>query len=153
MAKRKNQNPKHNAEVKATGEVRQREGTDKWGESPIVFIFTSFDIEGPWGLRALQESAWYEFFSKIESYQSMTWNEFIKDKTRNHNISPESLSEKAIKRCENLTLDLDMDTLVSFHVTGKIRFYGIRDRKFCRILWADPWHIDEHKAVCPYHKK
>ncbi|MFZ4526250.1 MAG: hypothetical protein ACOYOE_12100 [Chlorobium sp.] len=97
MAKRINQKPKHSAEVKASGEVRQREGTDKWGESPIVFIFTSFDIEGPWGLNALQESSWYEFFCKIESYQSMTWNEFIKNKTRNHNISPESLSEKAIK--------------------------------------------------------
>ncbi len=67
MAKRKNQNPKHKAELKATGEVRQKEGADQWGESPIVFIFTSFDIDGPWGLGALQESSWHEFFSKVSS--------------------------------------------------------------------------------------
>ena len=38
MAKRKNQNPKHSAEDKASGEVRQREGTDKWGECHCFYL-------------------------------------------------------------------------------------------------------------------
>jgi hypothetical protein len=153
MAKKKNQNPKHTANLKTSGEVRQNEQTEQWGESPITFIFSSFDHEGPWGIGAFTECIWQEFFRKIEDYQLMTWNEFIKDKTRNHNISPSSLSKEAIKRYEELNQDFDIETLVSFHVTGKIRFYGIRDRKFCRILWADPWHTHEKKAVCPWHKK
>jgi hypothetical protein len=152
MAKKKNQNPKHTASVKTAGEVRQKEQTDQWGVSPITFIFSTFDIEGPWGLDAFTECMWQEFFKKIEDYQLMTWNEFMKDKKRNHNISSSSLSSEAIKRYAELNQDFDIETLVSFHVTGKIRFYGIRDRKYCRILWADPWHTDEKRAVCPCHK-
>jgi len=152
MAKKNNQRPKHKAALNSTGEVRQKEQTDQWGESPITFIFSSFDLDGPWGKDAFKECAWQEFFRKIEDYQLMTWNEYMKDKKRNHNISPSSLTKAAIKRYEELNQDFDIETLVSFHVTGKIRFYGIRDRKVCKILWADPWHTDVKKAVCPSHK-
>lgn len=83
----------------------------------------------------------------------MVWKELFSSRKLNHEIKVADLSKGAQTRLRELDLDTVTDTLLSLRVTGGFRLYGIRDRKECRLLWFDPWHDDENKAVCPSVKK
>ncbi len=152
MAKKNNQ-PKHNKNfIKAHPEVRQAEAVAQWDAVTVSFIFSTFDVEGIWGWGALKESDWKEVFYKVENYQTMSWHDILcVHKKINHSISVDGLSTKARKRLNEIAEDID--TIISLHLNGSTRLYGIRDRKMCRILWIDPWHSDPQKAVCCSHKK
>ena len=137
-------------------QVRQTADPEAWKNEPVCFIFSSFDIEGPWGSCVFTECDWREVAEKLESFQSMKWDEIlratgsVRSGNNNHHIELDKLSSVARDRLNHLKYD-DIDTVFSFHLRGKIRVYGIRDRRHCRVLWIDPWH-DPNQGVCPSHK-
>lgn len=136
-------------------QVRQSVDPDAWKNEPVRFIFSSFDCDGPWGVTSFSECDWKEVAEKLESFQSMKWDEILRatgsvsSGNNNHHIELEKLSDAARSRLTDL--QHDVDTVFSFHLRGKLRVYGIRDRRQCRVLWIDPWH-DPTRGVCPSHK-
>jgi hypothetical protein len=146
------------SKFKPTGpHIRQTADPDAWHSEPVCLLFSSFDIDGPWGKIAFSECDWREVAEKLEGFQSMTWAEILRATgsvsygNNNHHIDFDKLSSAAQTRLNDLQRE-DIDTVFSFHLRGKLRVYGIRDRKHCRILWLDPWH-DAARGVCPSSKK
>ncbi len=132
--------------------IRKAEVVDAYKQQQVCFLFSTFDLDGPWGISAIKEHDWIDLFKKIEGYQTMLWKDMIDGHGKpNHEIKTEHLSKKAQTRINEL--DLDADTIFSMHITGKVRLYGVRDRRECKLLWFDPWHDIQDKAVCPSNKR
>jgi hypothetical protein len=146
-------------EIAATGgnQVRQAVDPNSYLGEKVTFIFHSFDVDGPWGLCAFGDCDWREVSKKIESLQGMMWREVlaadgaVKNGNNNHAIEVHKLSKAAQGRLNDI--ELSEDSLFSFHLTGRLRIYGVRDRKVCRLLWTDPWHNDPDRAVCVSQKR
>jgi hypothetical protein len=137
--------------------IRETADPDAWKGEKICVLYSSFDDEGAWGVSGLQDCDWRDVFRKLENYQTMTWAEIlratgaVKAGNNHHSIETQSLSNAAIKRLE--ALQIDSDTIFSFHLTGTLRVYGIRSHAKFSALWVDPWHADAAKGVCPSSKR
>jgi len=127
--------------------ARHKEDPDSASKRQPVWVFSAFDIDGPWGKNGLSGTALVDdLFPKIKHFESMTWNQIQQDKKRNHSVRVSDLCKKARGRV--LELSLGVDDLFRFRLTGKQRLWGIRDRERFRILWWDPEH-----EVCPSQLK
>lgn len=153
----KTKRPKSTVSVKPP-EVRTSGDADAWKASTIIIHLSGFDSDGPWGFVAVKEyNNWKKILKTLESYQTMTWAELlsasgsVKSGTNHHEISSERLSKLAQDRMNEISIN--EDTVFSFHIEGRLRLYGIRDRAVCRIIWVDPWHNDVSRAVCPSVRK
>jgi hypothetical protein len=119
-----------------------------------VWIVSTFDVDGPWGLAALQDADWRALLGHLKSFETMTWAEILrasggrKEGNNNHPIPANELTPAAIKRLADLKIE-DIDYVFSLRCMGTVRLYGIRDQRVCRLLWFDPWHGDNKKAVAP----
>lgn len=120
----------------------------------IVWIVSTFDVDGPWGLPALQAVEWKPTLAHMKSFETMTWGEILRaaggrrEGNNSHPIPVNELTPVAQRRLGDIQLD-DLDSVFSLRCTGTIRFYGIRDQRVCRLLWFDPWHGDNNRAVAP----
>jgi hypothetical protein len=136
--------------------VRQQVNPDSWRDETITFRFSSFDFDGPWGQGGLVGCDWREIFRVLENIQTMKWGEIllaagsVRSGTNHHPVDVGRICKAARDRL--IALQQDPTGLFSFHIRGKLRVYGIRDRRFCTILWLDPWH-DDDSGVCPSHLK
>jgi len=79
----------------------------------------------------------------------MTWNEIlITNKHQNHSsVSLDKLGKDALDRLRKIKQD-DVEALVSLHLSGKERVWGIRQGEVLKVLWWDAEHL-----VCPSLKK
>lgn len=114
-------------------------------ETP-VWLVGDIDLDGPFGWREVEKDLFIdEILPKIRNFERMTWGEILG--RRNHAIPISHLSKAAKKRLQERKLD-DIEELVSLHLTGLQRVWGIRSQRELRLLWWDPDH-----GVCPSHKK
>ncbi len=98
----------------------------------------------PFGWHEIPKDKLKEICEKLANFESRTWNEIlVVSKKQNHTIPIEDLSKEAKARLEELKLD-DVDEVVSLHLSGKERVFGIRQDIALTLLWWDP----DHK-VCP----
>lgn len=155
MAKNKDKKrPKIEVPLPKGNSVRREFDPAGSDNQTIVWIVSTFDVDGPWGLAALQDTDWRPILGHMKSFETMTWAEILKaaggrrEGNNNHPIPVEDLTPDAQKRIADIQLD-DLDSVFSLRCTGTIRLYGIRDQRVCRLLWFDPWHGDNKKAVAP----
>jgi len=87
-----------------------------------------------------------EILPKIQNYESMFWKEIL-DSSRDHFIKVERIIQRAKDRLVELQQE-DIDSLVSLHIDGTKRIWGIIDGNIMKILWWDPNH-----EICPSNKK
>jgi hypothetical protein len=132
--------PKHSVQVDAAKAPKSR-AIPKSPEN-IVWSFAVLDNDGPFA------------FSKCESLQKLIEILFWKQGAErmsfqdifrggSHEIELHKLCKEARDRLQEISLD-DLDTLLSFRLTGKNRLWGIREQNVIRVLWWDPEHL-----VCP----
>lgn len=106
------------------------------------------EVQDPYGWHRVDENTLHNIRIKLRDFESMTWNEIlVRDRSRNHRINKIRLSDDAKKRLKQLNQD-DIDELVSLHLTGIKRVWGIWDKGVLKLLWWDPYH-----EVYPYKKK
>ena len=97
------------------------------------------DRGGQWGWTKIDNlnTLWGDIFSKMSNFETMKWSEILN--RNNHPILVSEICHKAQKRLKELKQD-DVDEIVSLHLTGTKRIWGIRDQNILKILWWDPDH-------------
>ena len=96
--------------------------------------------------------------SKLQNFESMTWEEIMKatggrDKgTNSHFVEVGKLTNNAKKRLAEIEQD-DVSQLFSLRLDNKKRIYGIHDRRALKLLWYDSYHGNNNKAVYPLKDK
>lgn len=104
----------------------------------IIWSFTEFDPCRLWA-KDCEPVDFAQVAGKLKSYQSMPWDDIVKDKRRDHPSPPHELSDAA--QCRLLELDKgDVELLWRLRFTGKQRLWGIRSGPVFRVLWWDPDH-------------
>jgi len=103
------------------------------------------DKEGFWGWKQITRSIFDDILKKMSDFETMKWSEILN--RNNHAVEISKMCPGARKRLKELKQD-DIDELISLHLTGKNRVWGIRDQNILKILWWDPNH-----TVCPSLKK
>lgn len=124
-----------------------------------AWAFSIFDWDGPWGVRALVSCDYRKHVEKhLSEFERMTWGSITaasggKTKgTNNHSLSIGQLSRKARDRLEE-TGQQRLEEVYSLRLEGTVRVYGVREGRVLRIMWIDPWHGDNGRAVCPASKR
>ena len=113
---------------------------------PISWHIRTLDKEGPWGWKQINAlTLWGDVFSKLSNFETMQWSEILN--RNNHAIPISRICPNAQNRLREINQD-DTDEIVSLHLTGKKRIWGIRDRHILKVLWWDPDH-----TICPSLKK
>ena len=107
--------------------------------------FRVIDKDGPFGWRNIDRETIWCVIGKLAAFETMTWGEVLGP--RNHEIPRSELCPMARVRLGQIKQN-DIDQLVSLHLDGKRIIWGIRDRRYMKILWWDPEH-----QVCPSAKK
>ena len=125
----------------------------------IVWAFGIVDLEGPWGWRTEAGRVWWsEILPKLQDFESMTWEEIMRaagGRTRGNNshfVSVEKLTRQARERLAAVGQE-DVSELFSLRLTATTRIYGIRDRRALKLLWYDPHHGSNARAVYPVRNR
>jgi hypothetical protein len=106
------------------------------------------ELVDPFGWHVITSDILDSIRTKLQHFESMTWAEIlVVGKKRNHTVRVDQLCPKAQKRLKELRLD-DVDEVVSLHLTGLQRVWGILNAGVLALLWWDPDH-----EVCPSEKK
>lgn len=150
MAARKHpkKQPKAVYKLKPSKIPHAKENPEKfWKEKPSWRI-SMLEMCAPFGWHKIDRTALDSIRQKLGHFESMTWNDIlIKGNKQNHRVSRNKLSRDAQQRLEILKQD-DIDELVSLHLSGKERIWGILESDVLRLLWWDPNH-----KVYPVQKK
>lgn len=99
----------------------------------------------PFGWHQVDGESLLEIREKLRCFESMTFGEILG--RNNHLVGVSSLCKRAQDRLEELRLD-DIDELLSLHLTGLKRVWGILEHNVVILLWWDPNH-----EICPSLKK
>ena len=109
---------------------------------------SSLQMVDPYGWHQIEKAKLQEIQQKLALFESLTWNEIlVKAQKQNHSVLRRDLCKAAQDHLVEIGLD-DVDELVSLHLSGKERVWGIRSHNVLTVLWWDPDH-----AVCPSLKK
>lgn len=116
--------------------------TDSTLKSPMdlspVWHVSTLDIDGPWGWTTIQKDTFFDqILPKIKNFESMAWKDILGRSS--HEVDVSKIGPAAQKRLVQLNLD-DTEQLVSLHLSGKQRIWGIRVANTLRLLWWDPNH-------------
>lgn len=153
MAKNKKQ-PRVNVTLPQGSSVRREFDPSGSDNQTVVWGISTFDLDGPWGLGALKEVDWNAVLGHMRSFETMTWAEILRasggrrEGNNNHPIPVGELTTAAQKRITAIQLE-DIETVFSLRCMATVRLYGIRDQRVCKLLWLDPWHGNNRKAVAP----
>jgi hypothetical protein len=102
------------------------------------------DFVDPYGWHNLDPQKVDVIRSKLSNFESMTWAEIlIKGKKQHHTVTVDQLCHEAQQRLESISCG-DIDQLVSLHLNGVQRVWGILSEGVLNLLWWDPLHL-----VCP----
>ena len=88
----------------------------------------------------------------------MTWDEIMRAAggrargNNSHFVSVENLTRQAKDRLIEVRQD-DVSELFSLRLTATKRIYGIRDRRALKLLWYDPHHGSNARAVYPVRNR
>ena len=112
----------------------------------LVWRFSSFDSKGPFATANLTDQDRRTIWDRMAAFEKMSPSE-LKGAGSHHKVPLILLPPEAKKRLEELELD-DLGEIWSFRVSGKRRFWCIKDENVYALLWWDP----DHK-VYPVGKK
>jgi hypothetical protein len=97
----------------------------------------------PFGWHELTGAKIRDIRDRLANFESMSWNDIVvKAKKRNHTVAVSKVCKEARDRL--LALHIDIDEIVSLHLTGTERVWGYRDGAILNVLWWDP-----HHQICP----
>jgi hypothetical protein len=99
----------------------------------------------PFGWHKIDGELLLEIHEKLRSFESMTLGEILG--RNNHCVEVSQLCKRAKDRLAEMHLD-DNDELLSLHLTGLRRVWGILEHNVVTLLWWDPNH-----EICPSPKK
>ena len=132
------------AQFNPTSEKRPRvdEPIDREPDRAVSWHIRILDRGGPWHWDAIDAATlWSELHQKLGNFETMRWSEVLG--RRNHEVKQSALCPEARRRLVEIDQD-DIEGLVSLHLNGRKRVWGIRDGNVLKILWWDPEH-----QVCP----
>ena len=125
----------------------------------IVWAFSIVDEQGAWGWRTVAAAVWWnEILPKLRGFESMTWAEIMRAAggrargNNSHFVRTERLTRQAKSRLAEIGQD-DVSELFSLRLTATTRIYGIRDRRALKLLWYDPYHGTNARAVYPVRQR
>jgi hypothetical protein len=99
----------------------------------IVWIVSTFDVDGPWGLAALQNADWRGLLNHMKSFETMTWAEILRaaggrrEGNNSHPIPCSELTTDAQQRLSDIQLD-DLDGAFFFR-DEKTQHYQAIEKK------------------------
>ena len=106
--------------------------------------FSKMEFCDPYGWHILNAPMVTEIRGKLCNFESMTWAEIlVTGKKRNHQIPVGQLVPAARKRLIEIGQG-DLGQVVSLHLTGTQRVWGILREGVLHLLWWDPNH-----GICP----
>jgi hypothetical protein len=106
------------------------------------------ELVDPFGWHRVEASKLLEVRSKLAQFESMRWHDIFQALGgQNHEVSRDRICRQAQDRLEAIGQG-DVDFLVSLHLSGRERVWGILDENVLKILWWDPMH-----QICPTEKK
>jgi hypothetical protein len=161
LANKKSQNkaPKATERISPGKQIRGAELPRSADIETPVWILSTFDLHGPWGVSACAAADCEKHLAQhLKSYESMTWAEILAASggksagNNNHPIMVPNLSAKAKERLQAIKMN-DIEAVFSLRLEATVRLYGIRMGRILKLLWLDPWHADAAKAVCPARKR
>jgi hypothetical protein len=151
--------PKIGAAPAEENQIRLGGDPSAFDGETIVWAFGVVDVEGPWGWRTGAARAWWrEILPKLQNLETMTWADILRPAggrthgNNNHPVAVEKLTKQAKDRLREINQD-DVAELFSLRLDGTKRIYGIRDRRVLKLLWYDPFHGNNGRAVCPVRKR
>ena len=116
---------------------------DYWKQRPAWRI-SKLQKNDPYGWHLLTIQDVHSIQEKLLSFESMTWSEIlIKGKKFNHLVEVTKLCKSAQDSLVSMAIE-DIDEILSLHLSGKERVWGILDRGVVELLWWDPNH-----EICP----
>ena len=101
---------------------------------------------------------WTEILPKLCHFESMTWAEIMRaaggraSGNNSHFVEVRNLTRPAKARLAEIGQD-DVSELFSLRLSANERIYGIRDRRALKLLWYDPHHGTNARAVCPVRQR
>jgi hypothetical protein len=102
------------------------------------------EFADPYGWHEVNGATLNAIRVKLSHFESMTWREIlVKSKKQNHTVAVENMSNDARKRLREIHCS-DVDELISLHLSGTERIWGILREGVLTLLWWDPNHL-----VCP----
>jgi len=94
----------------------------------------------PHGWHVLDVVTIHEIREKLKHFETMTWAQILVEaKKRNHTVSVADLESSAKKRLKD-SGQSDVEEVVSLHLTGSQRIWGILREGVLHLLWWDPNH-------------
>jgi len=100
----------------------------------------------PYGWHEVTGPTLEEVRRRLVNFESMTWTEIlVRARKQNHSVRIEKLCADA--RREAAKIVPDVEELISLHVTGIKRVWGVLREGVLQIIWWDPYHL-----VCPSTK-
>lgn len=124
---------------------------------PVRFRIYQMDLEGPWGWTEIPKDQIKEIFEKLGQFESIKWGELNsmgksnKSGSMHHSIDVNRLSISAQSRLEYL--NFNGEEVYSLRLNSTRRIYGLRDGQWLNLLWYDPNHDDNEKAVVPTNRR
>jgi hypothetical protein len=139
--------PKTRGVPSQAGTPRLAVNPDNYLKLNPVWRLGLFDWDGPWGLRACEESNYRKHIEEhLKHFESMTWDEIQKASggkglgkgNNSHHVEVDKLSKDAQKRLR--AAGVNTDTVFSLRCENCVRIYGVRQGACLSILWLDPYH-------------
>lgn len=156
MPRNNNKLPKVHSAPTQQKSPRKDPGNDpaRHDSETIVWRFGVVDKDGDWGWAAAGRYWWSEIFPKMKHFETMTWATLMgaaggrRAGNNHHAVKVEKLSRDAKTRLNQIVQE-DVPELFSLRLDGTKRIYGIRDGRALKIIWFDPYHGDNTRAVYP----
>jgi hypothetical protein len=121
-------------------------------EEPVIQFYklrpawriARMEMREPFGWHELGKEKLEYIRQKLRQFENSTWNEILLiGKKQSHSIAVSDLSKEAQQRLTELRIE-DVDEVISLHLSGKERVFGVRQDIALALLWWDPEH-----EVCP----
>lgn len=107
------------------------------GDGPLSWKFSQCDRDGPFSWRELDGETAHRVMSCLAEFEAKSWTDL--EKTGSHPIECYKLEKPARDRLVDIEHD-DLDSLMSFRISGSCRVWCIQDGSIMRVLWWDPEH-------------
>ena len=121
----------------------------------IVWRFSIVDRRGIWGCRDTPHRVWRDVIPpEPQPFEFMTWAEIMRAAggrargNNHHFVEVGKLTGQAKERLAEIRQD-DVSELFSLRLDATKRICGIRDRRALKLLWYDPHHGTNARAVYP----
>jgi hypothetical protein len=108
--------------------------------APISWHFSCIDTDGPWSFKNIDSNMlWNQIVPKIKAFEGKSWTQIFQT-GRDHPIEIAKIIPEAQMRFEKQFGALDADQLVSLHIDGLKRIWGLKEGSIFKVLWWDPNH-------------